>query len=75
MPRLRTLVRRGAGAYARTLRTAPPNAKRYFAAVASVAFVLSRLGQALPVASTTIVALGLVYGLGDGVIRSAGAAC
>ncbi|MDI6843305.1 MAG: MFS transporter [Anaerosomatales bacterium] len=41
---------------------------------ASVAFGLSRFGQALPVGAAAIVALGLLYGLGDGIIRSVGAA-
>lgn len=128
-------ARRGVGAYARTLRTATPNAKRYLLSVslqnvaigllgtvfalyvrsrglpssvvgdvegalalasgivclllpplvsvvgyrwllvgASVAFGLSRLGQTLGVGSAAIVALGLAYGLGDGVIRSVGVA-
>lgn len=39
----------------------------------SVAFGLSRLGQALPLGPAAIVALGLFYGLGDGVIPSVGA--
>ena len=133
--RAKGLVRRGAGAYLRTLREATPNARRYFTAVvmqnvaagilgtvfalyvkeagmstavvgdvegalalaaavvclllpplvevvgyrwmlviAGIAFGASRLGQTLGVAPSVIIALGLGYGVGDGIMRSVGVA-
>ena len=39
---------------------------------ASVAFAVSRLAQVLPVSAAVLVALGLLYGVGDGIMRSVG---
>lgn len=47
---------------------------RWLLVVAGVAFAASRLGQTLGVGASTIIALGLAYGAGDGIIRSIGVA-
>ena len=128
-------MRRGAGAYLRTLRAATPNARRYLTAaamqnaaagilgtafalyvrgsgmstsvvgdvegalalaaavvclllpplvevvgyrvmlvIAGIAFGVSRLGQITGLVPTSIVLLGLAYGVGDGIMRSVGVA-
>ena len=40
--------------------------------VAALAFAASRFGQILPVSAAVLVALGLLYGIGDGIMRSVG---
>ena len=133
--RARSLIRRGAAAYANTLRTATPNARRYLLTVAlqsagmgilgvvfaiyvksagfsvavvgdvegalalaagavcivvpplvavvgyralfiaaALAYGIARIGQIAGVGPAGIVALGLVYGLGDGIMRPVGVA-
>ena len=47
---------------------------RWLLVGAGIAFAASRLGQTLGVGPTVIVALGLAYGLGDGIQRSVGVA-
>lgn len=135
MKRVGRVARRGIGAYARSVREATPNARRYLLTVAlqnvsmgvlatvfalyvrasgmsatvvgdvegalaltsaivclllppmvsvvgyrwllvasGVAFGVSRLGQTLDVGATAVVAMGLVYGVGDGITRSVGVA-
>lgn len=47
---------------------------RRLLAVAAIAYAASRFGQIAGVGATAIVALGLLYGVGDGIIRTAGVA-
>lgn len=47
---------------------------RWLLAGAGIAFAAARLGQITGVGSSAMIALGLVYGIGDGIIRSAGVA-
>jgi len=47
---------------------------RWMLVIAGLAFGVSRLGQTLGGAPSAIVALGLAYGVGDGIMRSVGVA-
>lgn len=47
---------------------------RWMLVVAGLAFGVSRLGQTVALTPSVIVALGLAYGVGDGIIRSVGVA-
>ncbi len=47
---------------------------RWMLVIAGVAFGISRLGQTMVLSPSLIVALGLAYGIGDGIMRSVGVA-